>query len=169
MKDKLWLNETSLGWADKGKGKDGVETIWDVNARDVRNMTEHRSAWVGSLGLHCAWERGQWWRYFFDVITHLNNDSSLCIIPMPSPSRGGDVTVYVWHKTTKLAHSFLFCSCVYLCLYGPFNCIPFYKFSQQLSAFSLCSFGLISALFVLLTIYYLYESLHQPWHNPLWA
>ena len=27
------------------------------------------------------------------------------------------------HKPTELAHSFLFCSCVYFCLYGSFNCI----------------------------------------------
>ena len=59
-----------------------------------------------------------------------------------------------WHdKPTKLAHSFLFCSFVYFCLYGPFNCISFHKFSQQLSAFSLSSSGLISALLVLSTIY----------------
>ena len=33
-------------------------------------------------------------------------------VPAGSPSRGGDVTVYVWHKPTELAHSVLFCSCV---------------------------------------------------------
>ena len=55
--------------------------------------------------------------------------------------------------STELAHSFLFCSCVYFCLYGPFNCISFHKFSRQLSAFSLCSCGLISALPVLTTVY----------------
>ena len=70
-----------------------------------------------------------------------------------SPSRGGNVTVYVWYKLTKLAHSFLFRSCVYFSLYGPFNCISFHKFSQQLSIFSLCSSGLISALLVLSTKY----------------
>ena len=57
------------------------------------------------------------------------------------------------HKPTEPAHSFLVCSCVYFCLYGPFNCISFHKFSRQLSAFSLCSSGLISALLVLSTIY----------------
>ena len=41
----------------------------------------------------------------------------------------------------------------YFCLYGPLNCISFHKFSQQLSVFSLCSSGPISALLVLLTIY----------------
>ena len=37
-------------------------------------------------------------------------------------------------------------------IYG-FNCISFHKFSRQLSAFSLCSSGLISTLLVLSTIY----------------
>ena len=45
------------------------------------------------------------------------------------------------HKPTKLAHSFLLCSYVYFCLYGPFNCISFLKLSRKLSAFSLCSSG----------------------------
>ena len=54
------------------------------------------------------------------------------VVPVGSPSRGGDVTAYVLHKPTELAHSFLYCSCVYFCLYGPFNCISFYKFSRQL-------------------------------------
>ena len=78
-------------------------------------------------------------------------------VPTCSPSRGRDVAVYVfvcvWHKPTELAHSFLFSSCICFCLYGPFNCISFHKLSRQLSAFSLCSFGLISDLLVLLTIY----------------
>ena len=59
----------------------------------------------------------------------------------------------LWHKLTELAQSFLFCSCVYFCRYDPFNCIPFHKFSQQLSVFSLCSSGLISDFLVLSTIY----------------
>ena len=58
-----------------------------------------------------------------------------------------------WHKPTELAHFFLLCSCVYFCLYGPFYCFSFHKFSQQLSAFSLCSSGLITALVVLSTVY----------------
>ena len=52
-----------------------------------------------------------------------------------------------------LAHSFLFCSCVCFCHYGPFNCISFHNFSRQLSVFSLCSSGFISALLVLSTTY----------------
>ena len=57
------------------------------------------------------------------------------------------------HKPSELAHSFLFCFCVYFCLYGPFSCISFHKFSRQLPAFSLCSPGLISAIVVLSTTY----------------
>ena len=77
----------------------------------------------------------------------------LLTVPAGSPSRGGDATVYVWHKPTELAHSSLFCSRVYFCLYGPFNCISFNKFSRQLSVFSLCSCGLSSALLVLSTLF----------------
>ena len=55
---------------------------------------------------------------------------------------------------TELAYSVLFCSCVCFCLYGPFNCISFHKFSRQLSAFSICFFfGLNSAVLVLSTIH----------------
>ena len=72
---------------------------------------------------------------------------TLLRVPASSPSRGGDVAVYVFlHKPTELAHSFLSCSCVYFCLYGPFTCISFHQFSRQLSAFSLCSSYLKSAL-----------------------
>ena len=59
----------------------------------------------------------------------------------------------LWHKPTELAHSCLFCSCVCFCLYGPFNCSSFRKFYRLISAFSLCSSGLISAILVLSSIY----------------
>ena len=42
-----------------------------------------------------------------------------------------------WWWCTELAHSFLFCSFVYSCLYGPLNCISFHKLSQQLSFLTL--------------------------------
>ena len=73
-------------------------------------------------------------------------------VPMISPPRGGDVTVYVWHKPSELAHTFLFCSCVYVCLHGTFNCISFHKLPRQLYVFWLCSSGLVSALLVLSTV-----------------
>ena len=58
---------------------------------------------------------------------------------------------------------FVVCTCVGFCLYGPFNYISLHKFSWQLSVFSLCSSGLISALLLLSTVYIpLYESLLQP-------
>ena len=78
------------------------------------------------------------------------------LIPWP---RGFTVTwcgwcgLCFWHNPTELAHSSVFCSCVYFCLHGPFNCISFHKLSRQLSAFSLYSSGLISALLVLSTVY----------------
>ena len=69
------------------------------------------------------------------------------------PSCSVNVTVYVWHKPAELAHFFFFSSCIYFSLYGPFNCISFHEFFQQLSVFSLCSSGLISALLVLSTVF----------------
>ena len=82
---------------------------------------------------------------------------SLCV-PAGSPSRGGDVAVYVFdiHQPsllTPLKKKKKICSCIYFCLYGAFNCILLHKFSQQLSAFSLGSSGLISAFLVHSTIY----------------
>ena len=52
---------------------------------------------------------------------------------------------------------FKFCSCVHICLCGPFNYISFHKFSRQLSVFSLCSSSLVYALVVLSTIYLFLE------------
>ena len=66
------------------------------------------------------------------------------------------------HKPTELAHSFLFCSFVYFCLCGPFNCISFHNFSRQLSAFSFCSSGLISALLVLSTMHHFMKVCFSP-------
>ena len=71
----------------------------------------------------------------------------LLLVPVGSPSRGRDVAVYV--LTTELAQSFFFRSYVCFSLYGPFNYILFHSLSRQLSAFSLCSSGLIFALLVL--------------------
>ena len=78
------------------------------------------------------------------------------VVPAGSPSRGGDVMVYVTdiNPPSLLSLFFvLFCSCVCFCLYCPFNSISFHKFSRQLFAFSLCSSGLISALLGLSTLY----------------
>ena len=94
---------------------------------------------------------------------------SLRSVPAGPPSRGGDVVVYVKGiNQPELADSFLFCSCVYFCLYGPFNCILFHQFSRHLSAFSLCSSCLNSALLALSTIRLYVKDLPQPSYNPLW-
>ena len=88
-------------------------------------------------------------------------------VPSGSPSRGGDVTFFVGHKSTKLAHSFLFGSFVCFFLYGPFNCISFHKFSPKtpLSHFLLHIFFCLIGPFNYISFY---ESLPQPWYNPLW-
>ena len=95
--------------------------------------------------------------YFCDSHSHNAYHQSCLsfVVPAGSFSHGRDVTVYVWHTPTELAHSFLFYSCVCFCLYGPFNCISFHKFSRRLSVFSLCSAGLIPALLALSTVYFL--------------
>ena len=62
----------------------------------------------------------------------------------------------------SLPAPFCFCSCVYFCLFGPFNCISFHKFSWQLSAFQLCSSGLVSALLVLSTVYHFMKVSFSP-------
>ena len=68
-------------------------------------------------------------------------------------TRWGCYGLCLWHKPAELAHSFLFCSCIYFCLCDPLDCISFHKFSRQLFVFSLCSSGLVCALLVLSTIY----------------
>ena len=71
-------------------------------------------------------------------------------VPVGSPSRGGNVMVYVLDLNQPSLPTLYFCSCVCFCLYGPFTCISFHKFSRQLSAFSLCCSGPISALLLVL-------------------
>ena len=51
-------------------------------------------------------------------------------VPTSSPSRGGDVAVYVFDiNQLSLPTPFFFCFCFHFCLFGPFNCISFHKFS----------------------------------------
>ena len=77
----------------------------------------------------------------------------------------GCCSLCLWHKSTEFAHSFkkkkkILFLCLFLSLW-PFQLtISYHKFSRQLSAFSLCSAGLISALLALSTTYIsLHESL----------
>ena len=124
----------------------GLHIAWSEPAEDFPSWI---CIWAESVDLTWTW---------FSISSLLNMCSlimTMCVRPVPvgSPSCGGDVMVYVWHKPAKLAHSFLFDSCVYFCLYGPFNCISFHKFPRQLSVLYLFSFGLSSALLVLSTIH----------------
>ena len=93
-----------------------------------------------------------------------------------SPSRGGDVAVYVL-RINQPSLPTPFFLLVFLCsvlvsvfgFYGPFSCISFHKFSRQLSTFSLCSSGLIShALLVLSTMYLLIKVSLSPDIILLW-
>ena len=82
-------------------------------------------------------------------------------IPVGSPSRGGDIAVFVLDiDQQSLPTLFVLSLCLFLSLWS-FQLYFIPKFSRQLSAFSLCSSGLISALLVFSTIS-LSESLPQP-------
>ena len=74
-------------------------------------------------------------------------------VPVGSPSRGGNVTVYIYDINQLSLLTPFYSVLVSISVYGPFNCISFHKFSRQHSAFSLFSPGLISAILVLSTIY----------------
>ena len=83
----------------------------------------HRSFWSYPANLasfSCVFSKR--FRGYFDTVI---------FVSVVSLSHDGDVVVYVRHKPTELAHSFLFCSCVCFYLCGPFNCILFHKFSRQ--------------------------------------
>ena len=86
----------------------------------------------------------------------------ICYISVDPRPRGlsfswwGRYGLCLRYKPTELVPSlFLFFSCVCFCRYSPFNCISFHKVSRQLSAFSLCSSCLNSALLAHSTIYIL--------------
>ena len=72
------------------------------------------------------------------------------------------------HKPTELAPSFLFSSCVCFCLYNPFNCISFHKFSPKTPRFLTLFFWSYFCLSGLFNYISLSETLPQPWRNPLW-
>ena len=79
--------------------------------------------------------------------------SMLFLVSMSLPSRGWDVAVYVFDINQPGLptpfYSILVSVSVFVAL---FNRSSFHKFFRQLPAFTLCSFGLISALLVLSTI-----------------
>ena len=93
-------------------------------------QTQRALFWVSvNLRLRTKWTCVQFpreWRDCAKGKVGMNREegmglSSFPKVPVGWPSRGGDVTVYVWHKPTQLAHSFLFCSfCLFLSLW-PFQ------------------------------------------------
>ena len=74
-------------------------------------------------------------------------------VPTGSPSRGGDVTVYVFNINQQSLPTPFYSVLVSVSVLCPFSYMLFHKFSQQFFAFSLCSPNLIFALLVLSTIY----------------
>ena len=74
-----------------------------------------------------------------------------------------------WYKPSEFANSFLFCSCVYFCLYGPFNCISFHKSSREFSALLFCSFPSYFCPIGPFNYISLYESLPNPDSKLSWS
>ena len=88
-------------------------------------------------------------------------------VPAGSPSRGGDVAVYVFdinQPSLPTPFFLLFFKILffYFSLYGLFNCISFHKFSRQLSTFSLCSSGSYFCLIGPFNYLFANERLLQP-------
>ena len=86
-----------------------------------------------------------------------------------SPSRSGDVVIHIFYiNQPSLLTPFLFCSCICFCLYEPFHCISLPIDSPNNSLLS-HSVLLVSSLpYWSFQLYILYQSLLQPWYNPLW-
>ena len=96
----------------------------------------------------------------------LKQDSWFCFngeSPRAHLHVGGDVAVDVFDvNQPSLPTPFLFCSCVCFCRYGPFNCISFYEFSQQLSRFLTLFFRSYFCLIGPFNYLSPYENLPQP-------
>ena len=124
------------------------------------------NAWVWSfLRSTQAFSRGfRHYLYFFQWFLQL---PSLFIFwkfmfPRGLTSTWLGMLQFMSNKPTELAHSFLFCSCVYFCLYGPFNCISLYQFSRQLFRSLTHFFRSYLCLIGPVNFISLYESLLQP-------
>ena len=86
--------------------------------------------------------------YIIDIMSslcqkHYTTLEFLYIIDI-MPSLCQKHTLCFWHKPTELAHSFIFCSCVYFCLYDPFSCILFINSHNK----SLLSHSVLPMLFL---------------------
>ena len=105
--------------------------LWAPDHKNIWNWKKKKSAFAKKHNLHflcyCAhldtldsWIRVMWKRRCkfscWNTIYH-----SL----LQSPQ--AHVVRMLRHKLTELAHSFLFCCCVYFCLYGSFNCVSFHS------------------------------------------
>ena len=107
-----------------------------------------------------------------DGMLSIPGDSSAFRLHTPlqsagSPSHVGNVAVYDINQLS-LPTPFNLFLCPFLSLWF-FQLYCIHQFSRKIPAFSLCFSGLISALIIGSFNYFsLYESLPQPWYNPLW-
>ena len=96
----LWLSSTSLQgacWRPKSGFYDSRPHHYKVHAGDPK--PDFRKNWIRS-GLQNPEDT-----ILGHLFTTKSSDRTSLLVC-------GGVTVYVWHKPTELAHSFLFCSCV---------------------------------------------------------
>ena len=122
----------------------GLHIAWSEPAEDFPSWI---CIWAESVDLTWTW---------FSISSLLNMCSlimTMCVRPVPvgSPSCGGDVMVYVWHKPAKLAHSFLLYSYVYLSLW-PFQLYFIPWILPTTLRFLTRSSGLISVSYTHLTL-----------------
>ena len=152
-------------WTPGALRRRHARTCWPQWCLAVSPASGGRSHYVVPAA---HWNRHQYWSSHASSVTSINEASLqlksrsctgrhrwwqvLCSyqstwgLTSPDRSHSGEVTVYVYDINQPiLPTSFLVCSHVCVCLCGPFSCISFHKFSWQLSVFSLCSCGLISA------------------------
>ena len=113
-------------------------------------------------------EDWDWSRTQLNVLT-MTDPTIMFLVHTGSPSRVGDVAVYVFDINQPSLptpfHSILVPISVFMSLSTLFH--ESHKFSWQLSAFSLCSSGLISAISVFMALSTVFHSINFPDNSPL--
>ena len=148
-----WMSTVELIWYKLNCGK-----CRDCTSRQIQRVDKESEERIKSCYVYSIQGRILFIHSLHSKISRsFTEKKTTCFFTLESPRLTfmwrGCCSLRLWHQLTELAHPFSFCSCVYTCSYGPFNCISFHKFSRRMFSFSLCSSCLISVLLVLLTIY----------------
>ena len=126
-----------------------IDSVCQIHHNDLviminHNMQHHAVCHTIPMSLKLNW----YWSKLLHNLTLFMNLHQL-LQPLISHPCGLTFTWWgcwglcFWHRPTKLAHSFLFCSCVCFCLYGP--CI--FHFINSLNN-SLLSHSVLLVLFL---------------------